>query len=185
MRLVVGLGNPGKKYERTRHNVGYWVVEELASNSWRRTDRLGVLVSGPYRADRGEYLLVKPTTFMNNCGEAVFSLLDHYHLDERALWVVYDDTDLPLGKVKIQELGKRSTHNGVQSIVDNLKAGEFARFRLGIGRPDGGVSREKYVLGKFRAEEEEGVRIGVELMIRALRLALNDGMVAAMNRYNR
>ena len=194
MKLVVGLGNPGVKYLKTRHNIGFWVVERLATKPWREDKKLRAAISGPYESriskTKDVYILAKPTTLMNRSGDAVKRLWNRFKSRPSAspdlanLWVVHDDADLALGVIRIQESGKRSSHNGVQSIVEALDGEPFVRFRFGIGRPPVRRDWEDYVLTPFSPEQTETVNKGVEQMAKAVKTALAEGIVMAMNRYN-
>jgi PTH1 family peptidyl-tRNA hydrolase len=195
VKLIVGLGNPGKKYVSTRHNVGFWVVERLAVKLWREEKKLRAAISGPYESrgviakdqrleTKDRYLLAKPATFMNRSGEAVAELMKEFAVAARDVWLIHDDADLALGAIRIQESGKRSTHNGVQSTVEMLGGQVFARFRLGIGLPPPGIDWEDYVLNPFPPEQTGIVNKGVERATEAVETALAEGIVAAMNRYN-
>jgi PTH1 family peptidyl-tRNA hydrolase len=193
VKLIVGLGNPGKKYEKTRHNVGFRVVERLAagnSGKWEEKKRYRALMSGPYFSHhlggntQGRYLLIKPTTFMNRSGEAVGKLVREFKVKPENLWVVYDDVDLALGKVRIRRSSKKSTHQGIASILKVLDNEEFVRFRLGVDRPPPGLRWEDYVLGEFRRDELETIERGIEKMAQAIGVALTEGITAAMNRYH-
>jgi PTH1 family peptidyl-tRNA hydrolase len=202
MKLIVGLGNPGEGYVQTRHNVGFWVVERLATKSWKEDKELRAVTSGPYesqiartrderRKTKDEYLLAKPTISMNLSGKAVKRLLKRFKLEPRErsglsdLWVIHDDADLALGVIRIQESGKRSTHNGIQSVVEAVEGQPFVRFRLGIGSPPTSIDWEDYVLTPFSLEEVKTVNEGVRRMTEAVETALTEGIVMAMNRYNR
>jgi PTH1 family peptidyl-tRNA hydrolase len=136
MYIVVGLGNPGKEYENTRHNVGFTVVDQLATTDFDK-DQLGSLTSR-LKIGKENILLVKPQTFMNRSGEVVNKIISRFKIqDSRSdnLWVIYDDLDLSLGTIRIKFDGSSAGHNGVQSIINALRSDQFWRFRIGIGRP--------------------------------------------------
>lgn len=196
MKLIIGLGNPGDEYESTRHNIGFMVVEKLARDLtpgepvWKKDEKRNVLTT-----KIGDMLLVKPQTFMNNSGFAVKALLDFYKLSPADVWIVHDDMDLPLAKIKIREKGSSAGHNGVQSIIDQLKTNEFVRFRLGIGRrTDAGGSIEDknvhhqsvitFVLSHFRQSEAGALKHLIKYGVEAVQLALDHGIAKAMNRFN-
>ena len=154
--LVVGLGNPGPKYEGTRHNAGFWFADRLAA-----TPR-GGLPAGPAllarrlrdrRRSAGRVRLVKPTTYMNRSGQAVGGIAEYYRIAAAAILVVHDDLDLPPGTVRLKEGGGHGGHNGLRDIVAHLGTRDFARVRLGIGRPTPGRDAIDYVLERPRAEE--------------------------------
>ncbi|MDP3724826.1 MAG: aminoacyl-tRNA hydrolase [bacterium] len=140
--LVVGLGNPGEKYEKTRHNTGFRVIDALESNKTIH-DKI--------------MLLVKPQTYMNESGITVQRLLDFYHLDPSHLLLVHDDVDLPLGTIRLQKGRGAAGHKGVESVIERLKTNEFLRLRCGIGRPEHG-DVEQFVLEPFSKEEEPMVQ---------------------------
>ncbi len=196
MKLIVGLGNPGEEYTDTRHNVGFMVVEKLARElgqetpSWDLDTKKNVMT-----ARVGEVLLVKPQTFMNKSGFAVRALMDFYKLSPADVWIVHDDIDLPLGKIKIREKGSSAGHNGVASIIEKLATDEFVRFRLGIGRgkePEGeSVNRNlhhrsviAFVLSRFHQDEAGTLKHLIKHGTDAVRTAILDGVDRAMNRFN-
>lgn len=197
MKLIVGLGNPGDKYLNTRHNIGFRAVEKLLKDlapveqsNWRRDPKNKAEI-----AKIGEILLVKPQTFMNAAGFAVEKIARYYDIKILGdLWVVHDDLDLPLGKIKIRKDGGTAGHHGLESIVEQLGAADFVRFRLGVGRPKGhdawgkaNIKRrevEKYVLSEFAEEEEKEVGRLIKKASEAVRVALTKGLESAMNRFN-
>lgn len=152
MKLIVGLGNPGKKYEQTRHNFGFLALDLLAKKiglSWRDSTKLKAEV-----AKNADYVLAKPTTFMNHSGFAVSALLKFYKISPADLIVVHDELDIDFGKWKLSTDSRAAGHNGVQSIIDQLGSKKFARFRLGIRSDlDRETDGEKFVLEKFNTEE--------------------------------
>ena len=152
MKLIVGLGNPGKKYEQTRHNVGFMALDLLAKKlglSWRESTKLKAEL-----AKSGEYVLAKPTTFMNRSGLSVSALLKFYKLTPADLIVIHDELDIDFGKWKLSSDSRAAGHNGVQSIIDRLGSKKFTRFRLGI-RSDLNqeTDAEKFVLEKFSQDD--------------------------------
>jgi PTH1 family peptidyl-tRNA hydrolase len=182
--LIVGLGNPGPDYEGTRHNLGWECVHELA-------ERLGVEVVrkrwrsmvGSFQRDTRRIWLAWPQTYMNLSGRAVAEALRDLQLPTEQVWVVYDEIDLPLCRLRIRIGGATAGHNGVTSILDHLRTDRFVRFRIGVGRPNGDGVR--HVLGRWGKQEAsalEEVRKGVA---DALELALEAGVARAMEVYNR
>ena len=153
MKLVVGLGNPGEKYAKTRHNIGFMVLDEIIKKyivSPKTNKKLGAIL---YDLDQ-ERVLLKPTTFMNSSGGPVANMVRFYKLDPDKLLVVHDDVDLAFGQVKIQ-FGKSSAgHRGVQSIINKLGTDEFTRVRVGVGRPPERMETDAYVLQRFSAGEK-------------------------------
>ncbi len=196
MKLIVGLGNPGSQYASTRHNIGFMVVEKLARELtsgepvWQKDEKKNVLT-----VKIGDTLLVKPQTFMNKSGFAVRALADFYKLTPVDIWVVHDDIDLPLGKIKIREKGGSAGHNGVDSIIREVKTDAFVRFRLGIGRGVDSLKKGEnknlhhrsvisFVLSRFRQSEAGEFKHLIKRGTDAVQMALLKGIGAAMNRYN-
>ena len=196
MKLIVGLGNPGKEYESTRHNIGFMVLDRLSHELgagpvvWQTDTKKNVMT-----AKIGDVLLVKPLTFMNKSGFAVKALVDFYKLESADVWVAHDDIDLPLGKIRIRQKGGTAGHNGVDSILQQLKNDAFVRFRLGIGRGNESTGRQtdkemhhrsviSFVLSRFRQGEAGEFRKLVKHGTDAVRIALIDGIDKAMNRFN-
>jgi peptidyl-tRNA hydrolase, PTH1 family len=151
MKLIVGLGNPGLEYEKTRHNVGFEVVNRSGVLSWKKSEKLEAEV-----AKIDDLILAKPMTFMNNSGRAVRKLVDFYKLDMSDLWVIHDDLDIPLGEYKIQMGVGPKIHNGVVSVEESLGTNDFWRVRIGVDNRGGSreIRGEDYVLGKFKEDEK-------------------------------
>lgn len=186
--LIVGLGNPGDAYARTRHNLGARAVETAAAR-WAVTlqpgeaARFGRGRIGP--PDRpAEVTLAVPLTWMNVSGPAVKTLLDSFGLAPDQLIVVYDDLDLPLGRMRIRRRGGPGGHNGLLSIITTLDTDAFCRLKLGIGRPPAGIEAAEYVLAPFLAEERPEVERVVTEAVSALESLVTEGVGAAMNRFN-
>lgn len=177
MHLIVGLGNQGEKYANTRHNVGYVVVETLLRNVtsagqdiWKNDAKTKSLV-----VKAGDLLLAKPQTMMNASGFAVARLAGYYKIKPEDIWVVHDDLDLPLGKVRLKTGGGSAGHRGVESIVRELGTDKFTRFRVGIGRPHREASKEKiekYVLTPFGFWERREVTRTVKKVAKMIELAV-------------
>lgn len=182
MKLIVGLGNPGGKYEQTRHNIGFMVADRLA----REIGEIALVWSEETKhkaqvAKTGEIMLAKPLTFMNNVGLSIKSLVDYYKIAPQDVWIIHDDIDLPIGKIRIREKGGTGGHHGIESIVTALHTDTFVRFRLGIGRGNNVV---EYVLSRFRQNEAGDLKHLVKHGVDAVRLALDKGLDRAMNRFN-
>lgn len=185
LTLVVGLGNPGPRYRRTRHNLGFLVVEELARRwkiGWTST-RHGA-ESGTGSIAGAPVMLAKPQTFMNLSGEAVGRLRRARRLKPEHIVAVYDDLDLPLGRVRIRTGGGAGGHNGVTSLISVLGR-EFPRVRVGIGRPGPGSDPVEYVLGRFEPEDVPVVDRAVEHAADGIEAILREGLEPAMNGFNR
>ena len=183
MRMVVGLGNPGREYKATRHNVGFMVVDELARRSgdvgFRRRFRAEI---GEGRYRHGKLVLVKPQTYMNLSGNAVREAANWYHLPLDQVLVIYDDLDLPFGSVRLRASGSAGGHNGMKSIVEQLRSREVPRLRVGIGR--GRAEAEDYVLSRFSKEQEKELPLLIPTAADAAGLWAEEGIIAAMNRFN-
>ena len=184
MKLIVGLGNPGPGYARNRHNVGFQCVERFIRRHNLAHERVlfKALVTTGQMGDI-KVVLARPLTFMNLSGQAVRPLLRWYHVALPDLLVVYDDLDLPLGKIRLRQRGGSGGHKGMRSIIEALGSEEFPRLRIGIGRPRHGDPQD-YVLSDFTPDESilmEGV---YERAVNAIELFIAEGIVAAMNKCN-
>lgn len=187
MYLVAGLGNPGREYSETRHNLGFKVVDRLALELDVKADRpMMRALTVKTRVNGTDLVLAKPQSYMNRSGEPVVALLNWYKLSPRQLIVVYDDLDLPTGKLRIRPSGGAGGHKGLLSIREKLGTGDFSRVRLGIGRPPvPGPETVDWVLGRFAGEEQELVNEVVLRASQAIREILLNGLEAAMNKYNK
>lgn len=183
MKMLVGLGNPGKKYSLTRHNIGFKVLEELARrHRIEKEESRFDAITAHLRLEREKLLLVKPLTFMNLSGRAVRPLFNWYKLDLSELLVVYDDMDLPPAAVRIRAFGGAGGHKGMLSICESLGSRDFARIRIGIGRPPGGAI--DWVLSEFDPLEKPLIRDAVEKAANAVECWVKDGIDLCMNSYN-
>jgi len=185
MMYVVGLGNPGRRYAGTRHNVGYEVAHRLAESLGARLEDAGWAKTARARVKGATLLLAIPVTYMNVSGQAVRDLLRHRRKHPEDLLVVHDDMDLPLGRLRLRPGNGAAGHNGVQSIIEELGTGSFPRLRIGIGRPPVGVDPVQFVLERFAAEERPWIDEAVGRAADAVVVAATRGLAAAMNRYNR
>lgn len=197
MKLIVGLGNPGEKYAMTRHNIGFMVLDQLLKNI-EPVEKTEWLSNIKFKSDILELdtaLLAKPKTYMNNSGLAVSLLASYFKLPASDIWVVHDDIDLPIGKIKIRAGGGSAGHRGLESIMKTLGTDQFVRFRIGIGRPfkqkdPRRKSRrvfekvDDYVLSSFVPGETHEYKELVKKGTKALEVALEKGLEAAMNRFN-
>ncbi|MBI3098251.1 MAG: aminoacyl-tRNA hydrolase [Planctomycetes bacterium] len=188
MKIIVGLGNPGREYERTRHNIGFRVVDALAAAegwSWKRGDRDaagGLTASGSLGGER--LLCLKPQAFMNASGFSVRAACSFHRADPTDLLVVCDDYALPLGHLRIRREGSSGGHNGLEHIASQLGTSAFPRLRIGIGSPDTDDPAD-YVLGRFPAGTEPVVAEAVEKAVAAIRVCVAEDVATAMNRFNR
>jgi len=180
--VLLGLGNPGSEYRDTRHNLGFKCVDAVAARlGGTIKEREGKSLVG--RVPRHRVLLAKPQTYMNLSGAAAVALLERHKLTPNDLWVVYDELDLPFGKIRIRKHGSDGGHNGVASLIEELGTQRFVRFRLGVGRPPGRDAMD-YLLSPFSREEAEKVPALVELGADAIVDALKEGVDISMTRYN-
>ncbi len=190
-RLIVGLGNPGAKYDRTRHNIGFEVIDAIAKTypdvSLTENKRFQG-ATGEFRNGGDRTVLLKPTTYMNKSGQAVRAVLDWYKLDPASVLVVYDDMDLPTGKLRLRLTGGAGGHNGMKSIIAHLGTKDFPRLRVGIGSTDKGEERDSavvsHVLGRFAPEDRKIVDAVIPMAVDAIDLSLRKGFERSMNLYN-
>lgn len=185
MKMIAGLGNPGAEYAHTKHNVGFMLVDALADrwgiDNWR--ERFNALVGeGCIGAEK--VLLVKPLTYMNESGRAIAPLFSWYKLAIEDLIVAHDDMDIPAGMVRLRRKGSAGGHNGIKSILAHLGEEDFARVRLGIGRPLPGWTVVHHVLAPFSEEDGRKIREAIEYLLPAVECIATDGIDMAMNRYN-
>lgn len=185
MFLIVGLGNPGKQYEAARHNAGFLLVDEFAERHGLRFKKTGLAQSAEGVVAGVEVAVIKPQTFMNRSGEAVAEFLESHPAPPDAILAVYDDCDLPFGRIRARKGGSAGGHRGVESIHRMLAGASFPRMRLGVGRPPSGAeSLADYVLAPFDEDEvralEEMLRAGVD----CIDTVLAQGMEVAQNRFN-
>jgi len=187
MKLIVGLGNPGAEYERSRHNIGWMVIDAFAKKfRIDITKHEKSAMTGEGRVAGGSVKVAKPLTYMNLSGDAVKLLVNAYLESTDDLLIVYDDIDLPLARLRIRPSGSSGTHNGMRSIVDSLATERFPRLRFGVRGPDFGDGRLRdYVLDDFTAEEAPLVNRGIERAVDALVLFARGDLKRAMNEFNR
>ena len=186
MKLVVGLGNPGSRYAGTRHNVGFDVLDLLASRhrfDWEAAPRGIEALAGRWRAS--DVVLAKPLSFMNLSGGVVVGLLQFFKIEAEDLLVVTDDVNLELGRLRARASGSAGGHNGLKSIIEALGGGDFARLRVGVGRGEARRDLADHVLARFDAAERDAVAEAVGRAADAAELFVTDGIAPAMNRFNR
>jgi PTH1 family peptidyl-tRNA hydrolase len=185
MHCIVGLGNPGQEYGNTRHNIGFRVIDALTEAHGipvqRRRFRslFGKGILGGHQV-----ILVKPQIFMNNSGQSVDLVARFYDLDPSQLLIVYDDMALELGKLRVRPGGSAAGHKGIRDIMDRLRTDQIPRLRLGIGAALSGQDARNYVLSPFKRGEEKIVEDMVAEAVRCVRMVLDDGLEATMNRFN-
>ncbi len=203
MKLIVGLGNFGEKYEKTRHNLGFMIVEkflkdfESAKNTvWENSQKfksdIAQIEWQPRHGSLEKVILAKPKTFMNNSGLAVEIITDFYKISADNIWIVHDDIDLPLGAMKIRFGGASAGHHGVESVMEHLGTDKFWRFRMGVGEANSRLkiqnsklrNVEDFVLGDFTGSEKGKLKDLIKRGVKAVEASLEDGLESAMNRFN-
>ncbi len=185
MKIIVGLGNPGSEYAKTRHNVGFMLIDALAEHLnvdlWK--DKFNAKIAET-RIGTQKVLLVKPQTYMNNSGEAVGPLMRWYKLTPEDIIVAHDDMDIPAGTIRIRKKGSSGGHNGIKSLIAHVGSENFAHVRLGIGRPLPGWTVVNHVLASFPPEDKEKVDEAIKYLIPAVECMVNESVDIAMNKYN-
>jgi PTH1 family peptidyl-tRNA hydrolase len=184
-RLVVGLGNPGKDYARTRHNAGFMVIDKLANgHQITLNKRKFNAVYGNGRLGTLEVILAKPLGYMNRSGPPVRQLAAYYRISNQDVLVVHDDIDLDFGRIKIKEKGGHGGHNGIKSLMTAFGDGDFRRVRIGVGRPSSGRDAADHVLGRFGKDERTELERIITLAQDAVVTVLTEGVQSGMNRFN-
>ncbi len=185
--LIVGLGNPEPKYEGTRHNIGFDVIDSLAK-AWQISLKENKRFQGLFGEGLSPYgnkiRLLKPLTYMNRSGQALRAVTDWYKINSQSVLVVYDDMDLPLGRLRIRLSGSAGGHNGMKSIISHLGSQSFPRLRIGIGKSDGKKTTVSHVLGKFTREETVVINEVLYLSVKSVECSLKEGTEKAMSLYN-
>lgn len=185
MKCIVGLGNPGKKYEKTRHNIGFMAIDALLDHYQITLDKHKFNGDYTFHMINGEKVFfLKPQTFMNVSGESIRPLLDYYQIDIEDLVVIYDDLDLPVGKIRLRETGGHGGHNGIRSTIDHLGTKQFKRIRLGIDRPKPPLTVVNYVLGDFTRKQQPAVEESIEQARDACIAWLDKPFVDVMTAFN-
>lgn len=185
MKIIVGLGNPGSEYEKTRHNTGFMVIDKIAEKyniEIKKKKSKALIGTGEINGEK--VMLVKPQTFMNLSGEAVRGIMDFYKESIDNLLVVFDDIDLELGNIRIKERGSAGTHNGMKSVVQNVGTVDFKRVKVGIGKPKVNMDLVNYVLGKFSDDELKILTGSIEKAVDAVEIIVSGNVSKAMNLYN-
>lgn len=189
MKIIVGLGNPGLKYEFTRHNTGFRIVDHLAreiETEFKKVKSYYSLISRGIINDH-KVILVKPQTFMNLSGRAVSKVVSYYKISFRDLLIVYDDLNLDLGQLRIRKEGSAGGHKGMESIMQYLHSEEIPRLRVGIGNPSTNFNFDcvSYVLSNFKHDEEGKIKDTIKLSTEAIKTVIEDSFEKAMRKYNR
>lgn len=183
MFLIVGLGNPGKEYDKTRHNIGFECIDYLSNKYNIELNRIKFKgIYGEGFINNKKVILLKPTTFMNLSGESIREVVNFYKLNPEEVIVIYDDISLEVGRIRIREKGSAGGHNGIKSIIQNLSTDVFPRIKVGVGQPKGDLV--SHVLGRFSKEEEEILKESVEASTKAIEIIVREDTKEAMNRLN-
>jgi PTH1 family peptidyl-tRNA hydrolase len=185
VKLLIGLGNPGKEYEQTRHNVGFMVIDELSRRFQVTLDQAkfkGIFGIGMVGGEK--VILCKPLTYMNLSGECVRPLMDYYRIDVEDIMVIYDDLDLPTGTIRLRPKGSAGGHNGMKSLIHHLGTDHFKRVRIGIDRPKNGMKVTDYVLGRFTEEEMKEIETAIQKSADACEKWLSTPFIQVMNEFN-
>ncbi|MGL5151975.1 MAG: aminoacyl-tRNA hydrolase [Clostridium sp.] len=183
MYLIVGLGNPGKEYDNTRHNIGFEVIDNISKEYNIELNRVkfkGVCGEG-FIANK-KVILLKPNTYMNLSGESIREVVDFYKLTEEEVIVIYDDISLEVGTLRIREKGSAGGHNGIKSTIAHLGTQVFPRIKVGVGQPKGDLV--KHVLGRFSKQENEILEESVEAVVKAVETMVRNDVKEAMNKFN-
>ncbi len=183
--LVVGLGNPGSKYEHTRHNVGFDAIDKFKYNLYvsAEKNKFSAALSMCEMEDNKIYI-IKPLTFMNNSGFAVKRAMLFYRIKPENIIVVYDDMDIPVGKIRIRKKGSGGSHNGMKSIISHIRTYDFPRIRIGIGKPGSGMSTVDFVLGRASGEDKQNIEKAIDSAADAIESIIASGMDKAMQEFN-
>lgn len=185
MKLIAGLGNIGNKYTFTRHNAGFMLIDSIALNSglqFRENSRLKCLMTN-LRNGLEDYLLIKPTTFMNLSGEAVRAVTDYYKIDVKDVLIVYDDLSLELGKIRFRANGSDGGHNGIKSVIQHMGTKDIARLKIGIG-PQTNIPSEVFVLQNFSKEELDTLKTTLTKAKEGIACYYTQGIAEAQNKFN-
>ncbi|MBI4375754.1 MAG: aminoacyl-tRNA hydrolase [Elusimicrobia bacterium] len=180
MRLIVGLGNPGLRYERTRHNIGFRLIDSLAGPQacWKDFQGLGIL------AARQDLILAKPSTYMNESGRCVAAMARYYKMGHEHILICFDDVALPLGRLRLRPSGSSGGQKGMQSVIDSLGTESVPRLRIGVGPQPLGRDSTDFVLSRFSKDEEADLPAVIERGALAVQAWAAEGLEAAMNRFN-
>lgn len=184
--VIVGLGNPGSKYEYTRHNVGFDTLDRLSKKHnipITKVKHKALIGDGTIEGSR--VLLAKPQTYMNLSGESVREIIEWYKIPVKNIIIVYDDIDLASGKLRVRPKGSAGTHNGMRSVIYQLQSDDFPRIRIGIDKPPQGWDLADFVLSRFSSEERVNVEEAIDKAVGAVETIIKSGVDAAMNRFNR
>lgn len=185
MKLIIGLGNPGKQYEHTRHNIGFDVIDAIAEkwNVSLTQSKFNGMYQVVHRPE-GKVYLLKPLTYMNLSGECVRPFINYFGIDIEDIVVIYDDLDLDTGKLRLRTKGSAGGHNGIKSLIHHLGTQEFNRIRVGVSRPPEGMKVPDYVLSKFSSEDQSVIKKAIEKCVDAVEASLSKKFNEVMNQFN-
>ena len=185
MKLIIGLGNPGKPYEHTRHNIGFDIIDALAGKwggALNQAKFNGMYAT--FHRPEGKVMLLKPLTYMNLSGECVRPMMDYFDIRVEDVIVIYDDLDLETGKLRLRQKGSAGGHNGIKSLIHHLGTQEFNRIRVGVSRPPAGMKVADYVLSKFSKEDAPVIRGAIDKSCEAVEASLSKPFLEVMNIFN-
>ena len=187
-QLIVGLGNPEPKYDQTRHNIGFAAVDAM-SRSWQIPMSKNRKFQGEFGEGKGpiDIRLLKPLTYMNASGQAIRAAINWFKLPPSSVLIIYDDMDLPIGKIRLRLSGSAGGHNGMKSAITHLSTQNFPRLRIGIGKPQNAISNDpaaSHVLGRFSSDETKLMLAVLQVVVECVELSLKQGVEKAMNCYN-
>ena len=183
--VILGIGNPGPQYANTRHNVGFWFIDQIAEQEGIELKRQKNLVrTSRIQLDNRSIILAKSRTFVNVSGDAAEYLITRYQIELSQLLVVYDDIHLPVSRMRLRAQGSAGGHNGIRSIIAAVHSQDFPRIRIGVGSPESGVDQVGYVLGTPNSYEKESIDHAISKAVTSVRVILNEGIDIAMNKFN-
>lgn len=183
MKMIIGLGNPGKEYENTRHNIGFMVIDHYAkTNHLDFKEKFNGLYAKVTKNNE-TFILLKPLSYMNLSGTVIRKYLDYFKIDSKDILVIQDDLDMPVGKIKLKFKGSCGGHNGIRNIIDNLKTEEFKRFKLGIGKDDNILIKD-YVLGKFSKSDRDKIEKILSFSNEIIDSFITEDYERIMSKYN-
>ena len=183
--VILGIGNPGPQYANTRHNVGFWFIDQIAEQEGIELRRQKNLVrTSRIQLDNRSIILAKSRTFVNVSGDAAEYLITRYQIELSQLLVVYDDIHLPVSRMRLRAQGSAGGHNGIRSIIAAVHSQDFPRIRIGVGSPESGVDQVGYVLGTPDSNEKESIDHAISKAVTSVSVILNEGIDIAMNKFN-
>ena len=185
MYLIVGLGNPEEEYSKTRHNMGFNVVNEISKEYKIEVNKTKLNLIGNGIIENEKVILLKPQTYMNLSGESVIEVMNFYKISAKDIIIIYDDIDIEPGNIRIRKFGSAGTHNGMKSVVNCINTEDFCRVRVGIGKPKEQIDMISYVIGHIPEEELKNLEKGIEKAKEAVIEIIKNGVDSAMNKFNK